>query len=144
MTASEPTPDTARPPPDYQSFLDARASAERLHTPGGFSLGSLFLLVTAAGAIALLARNIVETKVEVGLITLHAVIGGFAGGIAGAIIGAGYPRLMAGLALGWFVGTVTGSVCAATAASGNSPWFFCVGAVSLLALGAASRWRHRE
>ncbi|MGH7134445.1 MAG: hypothetical protein ACREHD_01820 [Pirellulales bacterium] len=142
----KPIINSAEQPPsvfDMQSFMEDLARPEP-PPQGGFSLASLFLLVTAAGVIALLARSIVETKIEVTLVVVHAVIGGFVGGIVGAIIGAGYPRLLAGLALGWFIGTVTGAVCAATAASGGSPWLFCVGAAALVALGVASRWMHRE
>lgn len=146
MTTSESSPEktaVSEPATDIRSFMDDLARPEPPQQ-GGFSLASLFLLVTAAGVIALLARSIVETKIEVTLVVVHAVIGGFVGGIVGAIIGAGYPRLLAGLALGWFIGTVTGAVCAATAASGGSPWLFCVGAAALVALGVASRWMHRE
>ena len=113
------------------------------HPSGGFSLASLFLLVTAAGVISLLARTIVVTKVEPTLVSIHAAIGAFIGGIVGAIVGAGYPRPSSSTALGWIAGTATGGVCAATAASGGSPWLFFVGAAALIALGIASRWMHR-
>jgi hypothetical protein len=124
--------------------MDDLAAPEPTHVQGSFSLASLFLLVTAAGVIALLARTIVETKIEVTIVAVHAIIGGFIGGIVGAIIGAGYPRMLFGLGLGWFVGTLTGGVCAATAASGGSPWLFVVGAAALLTLSVASRWIHRK
>ncbi|HEV3344071.1 MAG TPA: hypothetical protein VG125_27095 [Pirellulales bacterium] len=133
-----PTPDAAE-----RSFMDDLAAPEPGHPPGGFSLASLFLLVTAAGVIALLARKIVETEIEVTVVTIHAIIGGFIGGIAGAIIGGGYPRPSVSGPLGWLAGTLTGAVCAATAASGGSPWLFVVGAVALVALGVASRWMHQ-
>jgi hypothetical protein len=140
MAASESTPDEPSAAQADRSFMDDLSAPEPAHAQGGFSLASLFLLVTAAGVIALLARSIVETKIEISLVAIHAVIGGFIGGIAGAIIGASYPRMLIGLGLGWFVGTLTGGVCAATAASGGSPWLFFVGAAALLALGVASRW----
>lgn len=143
-SASEKTAtDEPMPAADIRSFMDDLARPEPPQQ-GGFSLASLFLLVTAAGVIALLARSIVETKIEVTLVVVHAVIGGLVGGIVGAVIGAGYPQLLAGLVLGWFIGMVTGAVCAATAASGGSPWLFCVGAAALVALGIASRWMHRD
>jgi hypothetical protein len=122
--------------------MDDLAAPEPAHSQGGFSLASLFLLVTAAGVIALLARKIVETDIEVTIVGIHAAIGGFIGGIAGGIIGAGYPRPVFSGLLGWLVGALTGAVCAATAASGGSPWLFVVGAVALMALGVASRWMH--
>ena len=152
MSASEPPPnetatgDTS----DIRAFMDDLAQAEPPISPGGFSLASLFLLVTAAAAIALLGRNIVQQfdnplpKFQPTLIVVHAILGGIVGGIVGAIIGAGYPRLLTGLAVGWFVGTLTGSICAAASASGGSPWLFFVGAAALIALGVASRWLHRE
>lgn len=147
MTASDPVPDQPAPiemapEPDGRSFMDDLAAPEPL-PQGGFSLASLFLLVTASGVIALLARNIVITKIEASIVEIHAAAGGFIGGIAGLIIGAGYPRPLGGMALGWLVGTITGAVCAATAASGGSPWLFCVGAGALVALGLASRWMYR-
>lgn len=122
------------------SFMDDLTRPEPAPPQGGFSLASLFLLVTAAGVIALLGRTIVETEIKVTIVVIHAIVGGFIGGIAGAIIGAGYPRAVASGLLGWFVGTATGAICAATAASGGSPWLFVVGAVALVALGIASRW----
>src|SRR5262249_44209129 len=103
MTASEPPPDgpTDEGPvqagplqqesagnADLRSFLEELAAPEPVQSPGGFSLASLFLLVTAAGVIALLARKIVETEIHVTVVVIHAVVGGFIGGIAGAIVGA--------------------------------------------------------
>jgi hypothetical protein len=145
-TSSEPPPGdpVAGDSADIRSFMDDLVKPEPPPTSGGFSLASLFLLLTAAGAIALLARNILETKIEPTLIGVHAILGGAVGGIVGAVIGAGYPRLPVGLAVGSFVGTLTGGVCAATSASGGSPWLFCVGAAALVVLGFASRWLHRE
>jgi hypothetical protein len=149
MTASDPTPDEPIEAervsgPAERSFLDDLAASEPVPVQGGFSLASLFLLVTAAGVIALLARKIVETEIEVTVVMIHAGIGGFIGGIAGAIVGAGYPRPLPSGLLGWLVGTLTGAICAATAASGGSPWLFVVGAVALVALGVASRWIHKS
>jgi hypothetical protein len=159
MTVSEPTPGKSvaeRPTADEEivpaalavssdrSFMDDLTGPEPPPASGGFSLASLFLLVTAAGSMALLARNIVETEISKELIAVHAVVGGFIGGIVGGIIGASYPRVMTGIFLGGFVGALTGGVCAATAASGGSPWLFCVGAAALIALGLAARWLHRE
>jgi hypothetical protein len=160
MTASDPTPEEPIPEGPTQensarlepagpnrasnhSFMDDLAAPEPVQAPGGFSLASLFLLVTAAGVIALVGRTIVETEIEMTVVAIHAIIGGFVGGIAGAIIGAGYPRPHISGPLGWAVGTLTGAVCAATAASGGSPWLFVVGAAALVALGIASRWIHR-
>jgi hypothetical protein len=120
--------------------MDDLSGSEPVPVQGGFSLASLFLLVTAAGVIALLARKIVETDIEVTIVAIHAIVGGIIGGIAGAIIGAGYPRAVGSGLLGWLVGTATGAICAATAAAGGSPWLFVVGAVALVALGIASRW----
>lgn len=155
MSASEPSPNGPADSADLRSFMDDLAKPEPPPASGGFSLASLFLLVTAAGAVALLARNIVERllaarlpgnlpKFEPTVIGVHAILGGIAGGIVGAITGAGYPHRLTGVALGWFVGTLTGGVCAAAAVSGGSPWLFCVGAAALAALGIASRWLHRE
>ena len=127
-----------------RSLPDDPAPPEPAHGQGGFSLASLFLLVTAAGVISLLARAIVATDVASEIVGIHAAIGAFIGGIAGAVIGAGYPRPLSGIGLGWLAGTLTGSVCAATAASGGSPWLFFVGAAALVALGVASRWMHRQ
>src|SRR5579864_4320264 len=123
MTGSDPMPDEPLPDrpaaaPAARSFMDDLAADEPPLPQGGFSLASLFLLVTAAGVIALLARSIVVTKIEVSIVEIHAVVGGFIGGIVGLIIGAGYPRPLSGMGLGWLVGTITGAVCAATAASG--------------------------
>ncbi|HWB07680.1 MAG TPA: hypothetical protein VG826_00445 [Pirellulales bacterium] len=158
MTASEPTPDglpqdgPIREGPIQHgpteptgnagghSFMDDLAEPEPVRSQGGFSLASLFLLVTAAGVIALVGRTIVETDIEVTVVAVHAIIGGFVGGIAGAIIGTGYPRPLSSGLIGWFVGTLTGAICAATAASGGSPWLFVVGAAALVGLGIASRW----
>jgi hypothetical protein len=143
MSATEPPPD--QPPPRGDNpFMDDLAKPEPAPVQGGYSLASLFLLVTAAGVIALLARKIVETETKVTIVGVHAVVGGLIGGIAGAIIGAGYPRPVSSALLGWIVGTLTGATCAATAASGGSPWLFIVGAVALVALGVASRWMHRR
>lgn len=133
------------PPTEDKSthaFMEDLAKSEP-RPSGGFSLASLFLLVTAAGVISLLARTIVVTKVEPTLVTVHAVIGGFIGGIVGALIGAQYPRPVSSIGLGWLAGTATGGVCAATAASGGSPWLFFVGAIALITLGIASRWVQR-
>ena len=139
MTDSQQTDDEPSRESEH-SFMDDLARPEPVAPQGGFSLASLFLLVTAAGVIALLARKIVETEIEVTIVVIHAIVGGFVGGIAGAIIGAGYPRPVSSGLLGWSVGTATGAVCAATAASGGSPWLFVVGAAALVALGVASRW----
>jgi len=148
MADIEPTngptsPDEEAAAQRRRSFMDDLAVPEPPRPSGGFSLASLFLLVTAAGVISLLARRIVITKVEPTLVNIHALIGGLIGGIVGAIIGAGYPRPKSGTALGGFFGTVTGGVGAATAASGGSPWLFVVGAAALVALGLASRWMHQ-
>lgn len=143
MSATEPSHDNPVPATD-DSFMDDLAQPEPAPVQGGYSLASLFLLVTVAGVIALLARKIVETKIEVTIVGVHAVVGGLIGGIAGAIIGAGYPRPISSALLGWVAGTLTGATCAATAASGGSPWLFIVGAVALVALGVASRWMHRR
>lgn len=156
MSASEPAPDHPKPEKPFQqaprkqpsdaglrSFMDDLISPEPTPAQGGFSLASLFLLVTAAGVIALLGRKIVETEIEVTVVAIHAIVGGLIGGVAGAIIGAGYPRPLPSGLLGWLVGTATGAICAATAASGGSPWLFVVGAAALVSLGVASRWIHR-
>ncbi|HET6879463.1 MAG TPA: hypothetical protein VFI31_04890 [Pirellulales bacterium] len=127
-----------------RGIMDDLGGSEPPPVYGGFSLASLFLLVTAAGVIALLARNIVETDLKKEIVILHAIVGGFIGAIVGAIVGASYPRFATGFFLGGFVGAVTGGVCAATAASGGSPWLFCVGAAALIGLGFAARWMHRE
>ena len=139
----EPFSDDPAPARTDRSFMDDLAAPEPPLPQCGFSLASLFLLVTAAAVISLLARSIVVPKIEVTLVGIHAAVGGFIGGIVGLIIGAGYPRPLSGMALGWLVGTITGAVCAATAASGGSPWLFFVGAAALIALGFASRWMHR-
>jgi hypothetical protein len=139
MTDNQPIADELNLEPEH-SIMDDLAGPEPAPPQGGFSLASLFLLVTAAGVIALLARKIVETEIDYSIVTIHAIVGGFIGGIAGAIIGAGYPRAVASGLLGWLVGMATGAICAATAASGGSPWLFVVGAVALVALGVASRW----
>ncbi|MGH7193899.1 MAG: hypothetical protein ACREJM_10250, partial [Candidatus Saccharimonadales bacterium] len=76
------------------------AGHEALPSARGYSLASLFLLVTAAGVISLLARTIVITKVEPGIVTVHAVVGGLIGGIVGAVVGAGYPRPKSCVGLG--------------------------------------------
>lgn len=154
MSAPEPPPNGPADSADLRSFMDDLAKPEPPSASGGFSLASLFLLVTAAGAVALLARNIVERlagrlpgnlpKFEPTVIGVHAILGGIAGGIVGAITGAGYPHRLTGVTIGWLVGTLTGGVCAAAAVSGGSPWLFCVGAAALVTLGIASRWLHRE
>lgn len=110
----------------------------------GYSLASLFLLVTTAGVIAGLARNIAQTQIESLVLAIHAAIGTLLGSIAGAVIGFGYPRRLRGMLLGSFVGSLTGGVCAALAAAGGSPWLFGLGALALLTLGFASRWIHRR
>ncbi|HJT31914.1 MAG TPA: hypothetical protein VJ783_07655 [Pirellulales bacterium] len=110
----------------------------------GYSLASLFLLVTTAGVIAGLARNIAQTQVESWVLAIHAAVGSLLGCIAGAVIGFSYPRRLRGMLLGFFVGGWTGGVCAALAAAGGSPWLFGLGALALLTLGFASRWIRRR
>lgn len=110
----------------------------------GYSLASLFLLVTTAGVVAGLARNIAQTQVESWVLASHAAVGSLLGSIAGAAIGFSYPRRLRGMFLGSFVGSLTGGICAALAAAGGSPWLFGLGALALLTLGFASRWIHRR
>lgn len=110
----------------------------------GYSLASLFLLVTTAGVVAGLARNIAQTQIDAMVLAVHAGIGSLIGCIAGAVIGFSYPRRLRGMLLGSFVGWLTGGVCAALAAAGGSPWLFGLGALALLTLGFASRWIHRR
>jgi hypothetical protein len=143
MTASEQTPDGPRTAAENNLLMHDLAAFEPPRPEEGFSLASLFLLVTVGGVIAFLAREIVETKVDFSLVQIHAIVGAVVGGIVGLIIGAGYPLKRGGMTLGGFVGVFTGGVCAATAASGGSPWLFCFGAAALLALGFASRWLYR-
>ena len=142
MSAIDPVPDeTQQAEPSIMDDLAAPAPAPG---EGGFSLASLFLLVTASGVMALLARAMVETELDVRVMGFHAAAGALIGGIAGAIIGAGYPRPLASALLGWMVGTLAGAVSAATAASGGTSWLFLIGAVALVALGIASRWMLRR
>ncbi len=147
------------PPPDGQSATSGQSAASQQSadnrptgnradrqappSPRGFSLASLFLLVTAAGVVAGLARNIGQTQTGSVVLLVHACIGAFLGMWAGALIGFGYPRRVSSILLGSFVGALTGGICAALAAAGGSPWLFFLGAVALLTLGFASRWIHR-
>ena len=134
---SDDQPDAGGPPGNS-------AEDEALPSPRGYSLASLFLLVTAAGVVAGLARNIGQTQTGSVVLLVHACVGAVLGFLAGAAIGFGYPRRARGILLGSFVGSLTGGVCAALAAAGGSPWLFFLGAAALLALGFASRWIHRR
>lgn len=141
MNDIEPPPDDRRDaddPPGDAAGHDALPSAR------GYSLASLFLLVTAAGVVAGLARNIGQTQTGSVMLLIHACVGAVLGFLAGAIIGLGYPRRARGMLLGSFVGSLTGGICAALAAAGGSPWLFFLGAAALLALGLAARSIHRH
>ena len=91
MTTSEQTPDGPPTAPENNPLMDDLASSEPPRPEDGFSLASLFLLVTVGGVIAFLARGIVETKADFSLVQIHAIVGGVVGGIVGLIIGASYP-----------------------------------------------------
>ena len=143
MTASDPMPDEPAARSEAQSFMDDLAAPEPEREHRGFSLASLFLLLTAAAVISALGRNLTSTKIDLTWINIHFAVGAIIGGIGGAIIGIGYPRPVSSGLLGCFVGGLTGGICAATAASGGSPWLFVVGGAALVALGLASRWMHQ-
>lgn len=142
MNDSEPIIDAELVP--TSDLPDRSIAREPLPASQGYSLASLFLLVTTAGVIAGLARNITQAEVETSVVLIHGGIGSFLGFIVGAVIGFGYPRRFRGMLLGAFVGWLTGGVCAALAAAGGSPWLFGLGALALLTLGFASRWIHRR
>lgn len=141
MDAIEPTPQEGAAPPGV--FSHAVAGDDVL-SARGYSLASLFLLVTATAVLAGLARNIFQTGIQPVIISIHAGVGSFLGFLAGAVIGFGYPRRLRGMLLGSFVGWLTGGVCAALAAAGGSPWLFVLGAAALVALGFTSRWIRRR
>lgn len=141
MNDIEPPPEER---PDTSEPLGNATTHEALPSARGYSLASLFLLVTAAGVVAGLARNIGQTQTGSVMLLVHACVGAVLGFLAGAIIGLGYPRRARGMLLGSFVGSLTGGICAALAAAGGSPWLFFLGAAALLALGLAARSIHRR